>query len=188
MEKFILQASFKEADSDYLFATFKLAHYPGRHLSKKRNLIKQFFNSYGKIRAENLTEQLEDTQQILENWQKEHSDSDQETDYTACQEAIQNLQALHLHGRIIYVDEQAAGFTIGEWISKDCYAIHFCKALKSIKGLYQYLYQDLARYVERTCSWINLEQDLGLPAIHDAKHSYLPDKLLHKWRVQLQFH
>jgi hypothetical protein len=185
LEKYLTQASFKEDDNDYLFATSKLAHFPGRHLSKKRNLVKQLLNTH-EIKAENLSNQLDDAHQILENWQKEHIGDPVETDYKECREAIHLFHDLHLHGRIIYVDQQSAGFTIGEWVSKECYVVHFSKASRTIKGLYQYLYEDLAQSLEGRCSWINIEQDLGLPAIRDSKHSYLPDNLLHKWRVKLQ--
>jgi hypothetical protein len=186
LEKHTLQASFKKEDSDYLFATPKLAHFPGRHLSKKRNLVKQLLETH-EIKAENFNNQLDDALKILESWQQAHADLPLETDYKACQEAIYHFQNLHLHGRIIYVDQLPAGFAIGEWISKDCYVVHFCKASRTIKGLYQYLYQDIAQSVEGTHPWINLEQDLGLTALRDSKKSYLPDQFLRKWRVLLNF-
>lgn len=185
-EKILVQASFNEADSDYLFNTSKLAHFPGRHLSKKRNLVKQLLNAH-EIKSDILFDQLEKAKQILKDWQQEHADDPLETDYSACQEAIQEFHQLKLHGRMVYVDQQPAGFMIGEWVSKDCYVVHFSKAQRMIKGLYQYLYQDLAQTLEQSCPWINIEQDLGIPALRDAKHSYLPDQLLRKWRIELQF-
>lgn len=184
LEKWMVQSSFLEADSDYLFTVQKLLNYPGRHLSKKRNLVKQLREMHH-VKAETLSSQhLTDARSILDQWQEDHKESN-ETDFGACQEAIQLFQKLELHGRIVYVDDKPAGFIIGEWLTKECYGAHFCKGLKEIKGLYQYLYQDLAQAVEGSCQWINLEQDLGLPEIRVAKHSYLPDTLLRKWRMQL---
>lgn len=179
------EASFKEEDSDYLFSLNKLANYPGRHLSKKRNLVKQLKTQH-QIQAMDLIDQTDDAIQILENWRQEHGPDPVETDFEACLEAIHNFQNLHLHGRIIYVDDSPAGFTIGEMLSTDCYVIHFCKGLKAIKGLYQDLYQDLALSLDASCAWINLEQDLGIVALREAKHSYLPDRSLLKWRVRLK--
>jgi hypothetical protein len=184
LEKWLLQASFKEADSDYLYATPKLAHYPGRHLDGKRNQVKQLLNHY-ELKSENLT-QFHDARQILETWQKEHGTNLHQTDYFSCLEAIQDFHLLNLHGRMTYVNQRPAGLMIGEWLSKDCYVVHFSKALQSFKGLYQYLYQDLARSLEKTCAWINLEQDLGIPSLRVSKLSYQPDLLIKKWRVQLQ--
>lgn len=181
----MVQASFKEEDSDYLYSLKKLAYFPGRHLSKKRNLVKQLQTQH-QIHAADLIDQTGQAAQILENWRQEHADDSSEADYEACSEAIQNYKQLRLNGRIVYIDGDPAGFTIGEPISNDCYVVHFCKGLRSIKGLYQYLYQDLALSVENSYTWINLEQDLGLPAIRDSKHSYLPDRYLVKWRLKLQ--
>ncbi len=185
LEKQLLQASFKEADSDYLYTTPKLAHYPGRHLDGKRNQVKQLLDHY-EVKSENFIEHFHDAQQVLEIWQKEHGTNLNQTDYSACLEAIQNFHLLHLHGRMTYVNQQPVGLIIGEWLSTDCYVVHFSKALQSFKGLYQYLYQDLAHSVEGTCAWINLEQDLGIPSLRISKLSYQPDLLIKKWRVQLQ--
>lgn len=184
-EKFLLQASFKEEESDYLFTASKLATYPGRHLSKKRNLVKQLV-SHHEVKGKTLDNQLNDAQTILEKWAERKGDTPDETDFNECLEAIQKFHLLHLSGRIVYVDGKPAGFTIGERLSKDCYTIHFCKGLSGIKGLYQYLYQDAAQSLKDSYRWINLEQDLGIPALRDAKHSYSPDQSLLKWRLKLR--
>lgn len=185
LENSLVQASFKEEDSDYLFKITKLADYPGRHLSKKRNLVKQFVENH-QIRVTTLgVADLEDFQLVLEQWQNEQSLSSEENDYGPCLEAIQYFQELGLEGRLVYVNDQPSGFVIGEWLTSQCYVVHFSKALHSIKGIYQYLYQDLAQTLQEKGEWINLEQDLGLSNIRQTKHSYLPDQLLRKWRVQL---
>ena len=185
------QKSFKEEDSDYLYGINKLAHYPGRHLDNKRNLVSQLLQ-HTEIRSEfleignvNQISNLQHAHQILDKWKEDYPLDIHDTDYYSCLEAIEHFQDLQLHGRIIFVNQQAEGFTIGEWISNDCYVVHFSKANRTIKGLYQYLYQDLAQSIEGTCSWINLEQDLGIPALRQSKHSYQPDRLLVKWRVKL---
>lgn len=182
-DHFLKQASFKDEESDYLFTRDKLALFPGRHLSKKRNLVTQLKSH--ELRAENLMEQKAQALEILQNWWEEHGEEQSTTDFNSCAEAIENLQQLHLEGRIITVDNHPAGFTIGEKVADDCFAVHFCKGMKSIKGLFQFLYQDLANSQAKTYTWINLEQDLGIPTIREAKHSYAPDKYLLKWRVEL---
>ncbi len=180
-----VEASFKEEESDYLYSQFKLANYPGRRLDGKRNQIKQLLNNH-QVKSESFSQQIHETQtqHILHEWQKEQGENASQTDYFSCQEAISNFHRLHLHGRIAYVDGKPAGFVIGEWISKECYVVHFCKASKSIKGLYQYLLQDLAQSLGNACSWLNLEQDLGIPNLRRSKLSYLPDQLLNKWRMR----
>jgi uncharacterized protein len=167
-----------------IFTLFKLAHYPGRHLDGKRNQGKQFVNHY-EIRKEDLSQYIHDAQHVLDKWQSEHNDNNQ-TDYSSCQEALYNLERLHLHGFIVYADQLPAGFVIGERSASDYYIVHFSKGVRSIKGIYQYLFQELAKSLEGTCPWINLEQDLGIPTIRNSKLSYHPDMLVKKWRVILK--
>jgi uncharacterized protein len=180
----LLQMSFKEEDSDYLYKTQRLATYTGRHLDGKRNQVKQLLTHY-EVKTEKISQQMDDLQQILDHWQTEHDEDFNETDYFSCQEAIHNFHRLHLDGQVTYVDQHPSGFTIGEWLSKDCYIVHFSKALHSIRGLYQYLIQHLAQSVEGSCSWMNLEQDLGIEALRYSKLSYHPELLIKKWRIQL---
>jgi len=184
-DKFLEQASFKEADSDYLYARSKLETYSGRHLDGKRNQIKQMLNQHD-ITIQNLSKRLEDAQQILNDWQEEKKKEKAETDYLSCQEGIQSFQRLNLQGKILDVDQKPSAFIIGECLSKDCFAFHFCKALHSIKGLYPYLLQDAVQSLTGICPWINLEQDLGIPGLRESKLSYQPDWLGKKWRLQLR--
>jgi hypothetical protein len=181
LKAFPLHLSFKEEDSDYIFSTTKFATYSGRHLSKKRNLVKQLLSSHNILVQDIPASNLADAEIVLETWRQEHEVELQETDYLACQEAIHLFQKLNLHGHLIYVDSIPSGFLIGEWMTRECYVVHFDKA-KRINGLYQYLFQELAQSLKETAAWINIEQDLGLPALRQAKQSYLPDLLLRKWR------
>lgn len=182
---YLTQANFKEEESDYLYYTTKLAHYPGRHLSKKRNLVKQLLSSHHMEAQVLQPDQKELALQVLEKWQKEQTEDKKKTDYFACREALELLKELSLEAHLFYVDGQPEGFTIGEGLNKDCYVIHFSKADKHIKGLYQYLYQEPAKLLVPFYQWMNLEQDLGSLALRLAKHSYQPDRLVHKMRVSL---
>lgn len=173
---------FKRDDSDYLFAADKLATYPGRHLDGKRNQITQLL-SQGDVRCEALSNQWEDALSILTRWQAEDGNISS-TDYTACKEAIEYFITLQLQGFIVYVDQKPAGFIIGEQCNSH-FTIHFSKAIRTIHGVYPYLFQQFARAVKSRCDWLNLEQDLGIPNLRRSKLSYHPDQLATKWRLCL---
>ena len=179
------QASYKEEDSDYLFQKAKLASYPGNHLNAKRNLVKQLLLNDSVEAYPLLQTNQADALAILESWQHGQSLEKTQTDYFACQEAIEKREGLGLSGRLIYVNRQPAGLSLGEYLTDDCYVIHFSKALKNYKGIYQYLYQDLAKSLPETVCWINMEQDLGSATIRQAKRSYQPDRMAHKMRVKI---
>lgn len=177
------QWMFKEEDSDYIFKSEKLKTYAGRHLSKKRNLVYQLFDLHDVNVLPLTAEHKQKALDILDDWQSNHLD--QQTDYESCREGLEKMEILQLTGLIFYVDENPSGFLLGE-MKHHHYIIHFSKAQQKIKGLYQYMYQALAQYLDQTFSgikWINMEQDLGFPQVRQAKHSYEPDYMAHKWRV-----
>jgi uncharacterized protein len=175
---------YKEEDSDYIFTTDKLATYPGRYLHKKRNLMKQFMEQYSwytnSINAENIHEALT----ILEQWQKDTGLSSEETDYLSCKEALVHFDDLGLSGTLYYAEGSLAGFLLGDKISNDTYALHFAKGLTKYKGIYQFMYNVFAKELEKECSFINFEQDLGIPSLKQAKESYQPDQMAHKYRIK----
>lgn len=179
------EKTFNEADSDYIYDTKTFVRYPGRHLDGKRNLVRHFLDSYD-IRLEKFSEQIDDAILILNTWQSEQAEkSIDQTDFAACSEAIQNVKKLKLEGLIIYADNSPAGFIIGEKIDGNGFAVHFSKASHSYKGIFQYLFQELAKSIEGICPWINLEQDLGLVALRESKRSYHPVRLEKKWRLKI---
>ena len=177
----IFHSDFNENESDYLYSRTKFLHYAGRHLDSKRNQIKQLLKQ-NEVKSVPFSDQIKDAELILEIWAQEYGEENQ-TDYLSCLEAVRNAKELNLHGRIVYVNKKPAVFFLGEWGAKNSFMVHFSKGDKSIKGIYPYLFQDLAKSLGEGCSWINLEQDLGLPSLRYSKKSYQPDFLLKKWRL-----
>jgi uncharacterized protein len=175
---------YKEADSDYIFTINKLATYPGRHLHKKRNLMKQFMEQYSWYTNPINTGNSNEAVTILEQWQKDTGLPSEETDYLSCKEALVHFNDLGLSGTLFYAEGTIAGFLLGDKISKDTYALHFAKGLTRYKGIYQFMYNAFAKELDGDCSFINFEQDLGIPALKQAKESYQPDSMAHKYRIQ----
>lgn len=176
---------FVESDSDYVYSIKKISTYAGRDLSKKRNLVKQLLEAHSVTIEKLKKENHQDALSVLSFWQEELSDKTKETDYEPCLEAINNFEQLKLDGRIFYTDGHACGMSLGEKLSQGNYVIHFAKACKHLKGLYQYIYQEIAQELEEDYSQLNLEQDLGEPQIRQSKHSYQPDRMVHKYRLKL---
>lgn len=174
-------------DSDYIYTTEAMRTYPGRQLSGKRNLVKQFLEQHEDISsapltAENSTEAL----QILDEWQQETNSTPHDNDYYPCKEALTLLDSLGLEGRLFYAEDKPAAFLIGEPLHAGMYVLHFSKANKHIKGLYQYTYEAFAQSLPDSYHELNMEQDLGSPAVRQAKHSYMPERMAEKWRITLK--
>lgn len=180
------EISHLEQDSDYNYRTEKFRHYPGRHLSGRRNLVKQFKELYPEhqtfdISASNASDAL----QVLDEWQAHSQEDPRFTDYESCFEALKLTEALGLSGRISYISGKPVGFVIGEPLNNHTYLMHFAKGVTEYKGIYQFIYQEFAQKIEDKFVFINMEQDLGSEDLQRAKQSYMPDSYSIKLRVKL---
>ncbi len=173
-----------DRDSDYCYSIEKMRTYPGRHLSGRRNLVKQFLENY--LSHEDVAlgvSKNQDALQILDEWRL-HAPAEVEfTDYAACREALEKISLLHLNGILIYAEGKPAGFLIGEPLTDEVYVVHFVKAITMYKGIYQYLYQAFAKTLQNNFKMLNLEQDLDIPELRQSKKAYLPDEIKIKYRI-----
>ena len=184
-EENIRLASYQDEDSDYIYERQKLAAYAGRRFDGQRNQIKQLLARHS-VKVKPLASNREDGHKVLKKWRDEHTNPIELTDFFSCSEAIELLTTLQLDGRLVYVNDEPAGFTIGEWISKNCYAIHFAKATRTYHGLYPYLFQDLALSISEEQAYLNMGPDLAIASLGHAKQTYLPHDRIKKWRLKLR--
>jgi uncharacterized protein len=177
---------YRDADSDYIIDIGKLNTYQGNKLHDKKNLLNQFLRRYQCAALPLTDDRLVDAQAVLDRWQQETGLSIPETDYHACQEAISLYENLVLCGGIYYVDNRPAGFIIGEELDSVTFAVHFAKALRTFKGIYQYMYHQFAGIMPQRYTAFNFEQDLGLESLRHMKASYQPEKSLKKYRITIK--
>jgi hypothetical protein len=180
-----IKISSDEADRDYIYTLEKMCTYKGRKLHKKRNLLKQFIQSYSYAVKPLTTGEIDNAKIILDEWLGDSGMDIAETDYYPCLEALNLLDSLVLCGIIYFVDNKPAGFILGEEIHTDTFAIHFAKAAKKYKGIYQFMYKYFANVLPKKYKYLNFEQDLGLISLKITKSSYIPDLLLEKYRISL---
>jgi len=165
--------------SNYIYLASDLAALPGRKYQKKRNLIHQFQNSHTfkseavSIKNLNTIKQLYDL--IVEN---EHKSTMLHSESLALAYLLTHFSDLKHEGIILYIDEQAVAFGLYERQDSETAVIHFEKALKDYKGLYQVINQELAKKIEsQGYTYINREEDLGIEGLRQAKQSYFPIQL-----------
>jgi len=178
--------TFKEGDMDYMYTVEKMSTFKGRRLHKKRNLLKQFVTTYHH-EAKPLTQDLAgDSLFILKEWQTETGLAEDQTDYVPCLEALHLYDTLVLCGGIYYAEGEPAGFIIGEELNEETFVLHFAKARKKFKGVYQYMFNSFSKILPQKYLYLNFEQDLDEETLRVAKSSYLPDMMLKKMRVALK--
>ncbi|MBI9099839.1 MAG: DUF2156 domain-containing protein [Spirochaetaceae bacterium] len=174
---------FLDDDSEYIYNREKLAEYPGRKLSKKRNLVNQFLaNNEPEIRPVNNCNKPHIIE-LLELWQSRSEQEMGSSDYLSCIDALNHFETLQLSGALFLTDGEPCGFIMGEASGESSYIIHFAKGDTEKKGIYQYMFQAYVREFCKDARIINLEQDMGMEGLRKTKRSYQPDLMLHKYRI-----
>ncbi|HER63048.1 MAG TPA: DUF2156 domain-containing protein [Desulfobacteraceae bacterium] len=167
---------------DYLYLRRDLAELTGRKFSKKRNLIKAFLNNFDYEGRPLLEEHIPDALRVLEHW---HSERETPGDYEASREALENCEGLQLCGGIYYSGGNPVAFTLGEEnMLGRSFIIHFEKAVRGYKGLWQFINQAFASILPETYETVNREQDLGEEGLRAAKMSYKPIGFVKKYRAE----
>ena len=173
--------------ANYVYRAEDLAKLYGRKYSKKRNLISQARNRYS-WEVHPMTEDLADECfAVLESIRNEENpvmEGMSERELTALETTLRNFRRLEQQGLLITVDGRPAAFSIFEAINSTTATIHFERALRSYKGLYQVINQETARVIEaRGFEFINREEDVGDAGLRAAKLSYYPFELVTAWEL-----
>lgn len=182
----VFDISSNDGDSDYIYTTEKIATYAGKHLHNKRNLLHQFLDHYSHDKFCLTPDRVADAKQILADWQAATGTAADDTDYHSCVEALERFDEIYLSGAIFYADNQPAGFIIGEELTPDMFVIHFAKARKEFKGIYQFMYNSCAGVLTSDYTYFNFEQDLGKAELRASKASYIPDMMGKKYRIRMK--
>lgn len=178
------EASWDEADSDYVYASERLRSFQG--LKIRRQQLRQFEVSHADgtvVREFGDDETLSAARKILNLWQQDVGGTGRETDFAACMEALDQQTRLGLFGLLVEVNRAPAGFVLASRLSARMAAIHFAKGLRRFPGIYPFMFRAFAR-ANAGFDLINFEQDLGRPGFRQAKQSYQPVYLARKYRLR----
>lgn len=175
---------------DYIYSAEALAELHGERLNKKRNLISQFETEYPDAFSEPLTEANADS--VLEfalriNKLISNGSDTLDDEKEALVKTLEHFSGLNAEGLVLKDGNDIIAFAIFSRTNSDTYDIHFEKADREYKGASQVINQQTAELIhQRGIKYINREQDLGLPGLRQAKHSYEPEFLLKRYRLRLR--
>ena len=176
---------------DYIFSIENLSSMAGAKLASKRNYIKRFLRDH-----ESSYEMLDATEagakeeviRLCQDWAVYKHVSDQDLDHEI--RAIERYFSMPDYENHIVLGVRVHGELIAFWsieILNNNFAIsHFQKAkLGLFKGIYPYLNQLGAQLLkEKGISFINFEQDLGIPGLREGKTDYDPVRFLKKFVIE----
>ncbi len=167
--------------ANYVYRTEDLATLAGKRFSKKRNLIAQARRLYEWQVAPLDASSADACRALVQEIVGEDAptiDASLEREMAALDFTLRNFQALGQRGTIARIGGELAAFAIWEPVGEGMAIVHFERALRRFKGLYQVINQETARCIQALgLPLINREEDLGEPGLRQAKLSYQPLRL-----------
>jgi len=175
-------------NADYVYRANDLATLAGRNFTKKRNHINQCLSAYV-CRYEIMTPELiPECLAMQDRWCADRDcgkDPGLCGEYQAIIETLRHYDEFGLTGGAIRIEGTIEAYTVGEVLNPTTAVCHFEKAMPGFQGLGQLINQRFAEHNLAGFTFINREQDLGIPGLRRAKESYHPDHLVEKVRIIL---
>lgn len=174
------QAEHRDMDN-YVYLAEDLASLNGGKYQPKRNLIKQF-ETNNDWKAESIS--IENILACFEVINKIYNKKELDRDSSIFQELesldfiLNNFIKLKQRGVLIRIDGEPVAFSIYGQLSSSMAAVHYEKAIKEYKGLYQIINRETSKKIlQDGYKYINREEDLGIEGLRKAKLSYYPVKM-----------
>ncbi len=171
--------------AEYIHTSQNLLTLQGKRLQPKRNAVNQFLRNhegyeYEAISEANIADILAFQHKQMTEKEAGELDEALEDENSAIERTLKDFKAIGLTGGIIRIEGKICAFAIGSPINNDSFDILFEKAEKDYNGIYQVLEQELIKNDLKLFSYINREEDLGIPGLRFAKQGLQPDILLMK--------
>ena len=183
-------------EADYIYDINELSTLSGRKFTKKRNHLNNFLKEYADWNVAALTKaNLSEVLDFANSWYKnkfldENADiKNLEFEKKAIIKFLPELASLDADSLVLYVNDKVAGFTVGYKSSLECVDIIFEKADESIKGAYNIINREFAKFLKNKypdVKYLNRENDLGVAGLRQAKLSYNPCLILEKFSARLK--
>lgn len=174
-------AKIREFDN-YLYLTENLALLKGRDFQSKRNLINQFEKNNNWTGEPISAVNIPDCHALLSAI---YTEDDLKSDFYLGYEVdtlnfvLGHFARLGVEGLLIRADDRPVAFSIYEQLNASTYVVHFEKARKEYKGLYQLVNRETAKNIlAKGFPYINREEDLGIEGLRQSKLSYNPFELI----------
>ncbi len=173
------------ANADYVYRIADLIALSGEKYHAKKNLLNQFTQQdyrYLPMDAERARRCLDFAHQWCEERQCAQVEG-MSQENCATIRLLARFHELHLLGGVLEVKGEIVAFTLGERLNPDTLVIHSEKADTAFPGAYQAINWEFLRHAGDGFTFVNREQDLGVPGLRKAKQSYHPIRLVSKYRV-----
>ncbi|MDR1115353.1 MAG: phosphatidylglycerol lysyltransferase domain-containing protein [Tannerella sp.] len=169
---------------DYIYLREDLVTLKGKRLQPKRNHINKFEKQYEYAYLPITPDIIGQCMEVERIWCKaninENDREDLAHEHRSMTFAMNRFDELGLQGGTIVVDGKIIAFTYGSPINSHTFGVHVEKADVSYEGIFSVINREFASRIPEQYTYINREEDLGIPGLRKSKLSYNPVILLEK--------
>ena len=170
--------------SDYVYLREDLVNLTGKKYQAKRNHINKFIKTYPYQYLSITPELVPECLELEAKWYKANRTDDDAKELSAERRAmtfaLNHASELGLIGGAICADHQIVAFSFGAPINRNTFGVHVEKADVNYEGAYSLINREFAARIPEQYTYVNREEDLGIPGLRKAKLSYYPEQLLEK--------
>ena len=176
---------------DYICLRENIINLPGHALRPKRQHLSQFPKFYPNHEYRPLEPSLfPECMQLLQRWSDnaeaighlQGADS-KVMERESISQVFDNWERFGAIGGALFVDGKMVAFTYGAPINVNTFDLCVEKADINYKGVYTVVRHNFMQQIPEQYTYINLEEDLGLPGLRRAKSSYHPAYQIQKDRA-----
>ena len=176
---------------DYICLKEKIIALEGKEMRPKRQHLYQFPRFYPNHEYRPLEQNMfPDCLQLLQQWSDnaeaighiQGADS-KVMERESISQVFNNWERFGAIGGALFVDGKMVAFTYGVPINSNTFDLCVEKADINYKGVYTVVRHEFMQQIPEQYTYINLEEDMGLPGLRRAKSSYHPAYQIKKDRA-----
>ncbi|MDR2906180.1 MAG: phosphatidylglycerol lysyltransferase domain-containing protein [Helicobacteraceae bacterium] len=183
---------------DYVYFTDDLIDLKGNAYHTKRNEINKFRKAYPNTSVEMLDplKHGDAIMALLNRWianrlryiPRDHTEMFLDgisNERFAIKRILKHYEDMALIGIVLKIDDDLAGFTVGEKFREHTASVLIEKTDFDILGSAQYIFREFCKVLkaEYNCQYINVGDDMGFENLKKVKMSYRPHKLYAKYTI-----
>jgi hypothetical protein len=172
---------------DYVYSASDLAELPGTKYGKIRNRYNKFTKNYTHTTEEITSQNMDEVNHFLKRWclwKDCKSDELLENERKAILYAMSHFFDLGLMGLALRINDSIQAIAIYEKMNPDTVVVHFEKGSPDFDGIYKAINKETAQRVQQEVTFIDREEDLGVPGLRKAKMSYHPHHFIELFYVK----
>ena len=172
---------------DYVYRSSDLANLPGSGYSKIRNRLNKFKKNYEYSTEAISEENMDEVNEFLKRWclwKDCDSDVVLANERKAIIYSMSHFFDLGLSGLLIRISGNIEALAVYEKMSPDTAVVHYEKGSPYFDGIYKAINMETAKILQKDFTFINREEDMGIPGLRHAKMSYRPHHMVEVFHVK----